>query len=503
MSSKKFIIKLNNEEFALSKFYDNDVFIKMYGHQFNLNNFKGGENAKICNYTSFIKQDNNSIKNLGSGRYGSVHSIIFDKEGRIKFSFKRTDYNKYNISSDQESMPNVEVRMCKYLSENFVYPEICPHFITYIGHNRCKKFMVLLMEQCDTTLENLIISKNRNKWIYNFNHHDWDCILFQVVFSLACLHMHNNYFRHNDLKLDNIFINILKNPQIFYYKWENNYYSFKTKYFVKIGDFGMSCMKGIIDSKSILQGGYNYVGITQEKNRISDIYFFLATIQKFYLKQYKNRIKTKMLEKIMKKVLNYKTNIKTYKDNTHLLEKENKNQNNVFPENLIYLFNDFEINEENLPNNPKIYSTIDDFVKRKSYIQKKRYIQEKKNILKEPVVIINNEIPKNVKNALSNSVKKYYERKARENNSVSPSQKNTLAINLPNLTEKQKRHLVKLINSKTYNNECPQGKIPNYHVIGRCTGINTKAGKEILEIHNLYKMLLEHNYPMKELFNLK
>jgi hypothetical protein len=45
---------------------------------------------------------------------------------------------------------------------------------------------------------------------------------------------------HNDLHYDNIFITYSKNPQIFYYNINNEWYSFKTNFIPKLYDFDQS-----------------------------------------------------------------------------------------------------------------------------------------------------------------------------------------------------------------------------------------------------------------------
>lgn len=517
--SKKYVINLK-EGLAKDQFSKYAAFIKLYGNQFSYDYFKGNTKAIVCNNTKLnasIKRKNQQRKKLGSGTYGTVDSIVFDKEGKVKFSFKRAKYDAYNKPNDQGSSPNVEVRMSKYLSEKFVYPEICPHFVAYIGHNQCKKDMILMMEQCDTTLYSFVKSKTKKEWTYNFNHNDWDCILFQVIVTLAILQEHNEYYRHNDLKIDNVFLNILEKPVTLYYLWDKKYYALKTRYIVKIADYGLSSMKNVIDNSSVQTGGYDYVGIdkAQSRHKLYDIFFFLASIKVYcyHNLNYKKRIHTPMTSMLMNSVLKYRNNIKIYKDKIHLLEKENKKeQQDYFPENLVPLFKQFLVKEA--PKNVRIYSTfsnssrantnqneIKKYPTKLNFATKKKFVQEDKLMLKEPVIIKNNIISERVRKALAKEARTYFARKKLENKKIpSPVPVTKNIKKTLHLTEAEKRHLIKLEKSKTYNTKCPDGKIPNYHVPGRCTGINTKAGAQILKIRQRYKEILKYNMPLETLF---
>lgn len=489
--SKKYVIDLK-EGLASEKFSNSKPFLDLYASQFSYDHFIGNKSATVCDDKELkrnMKKQKQQRKKLGTGSYGTVDSIVFDKQGKVKFSFKRAKYNRDNKPQDQNSSPNVEVRMAKYLSENFVYPEKCNHFVSYVGHNQCSKFMVLMMEQCDTTIDKLIESRSKNGWTYSFSHNDWDTILFQLVFTLALLHEHNEDYRHNDLKIDNVFINVLQKPKTLYYLWKNKYYSVITKYIVKIGDFGLSCMKGVIDNKDIKQGGFDYVGITQNRHRLYDIFFFLASIEIWYYKnssKLKARVHTPMMQRLMDNVLYYKNKVKRYSDKMHLLEKENAaQQKQGFPENLVPLFTQYVVSS--IPSGTHVYPAVK---KQKVKLNFKPRTQKPKLMLQTPIIVKNNVLSEKAKIAFAKSVKEYYARKRAE----------ALSSGFSNLSKSMKRELIKLEKSGTYDMQCPDGKIPNYKVPGRCTSIETKIGQYIMKLHREYRQLLKFEKPLEELF---
>jgi serine/threonine protein kinase len=483
------------EGLAANKYLKTKALIDLYALQFSYDYFRGNNKAVVCidkELNKNIKKQKQTRKKLGSGSYGTVDSIIFDKQGKVKFSFKRAKYENSKATRHYASSPNVEVLMMIYLNQTFVFPDLCPHFVTYIGHNQCKNFMVLMMEQCDTTLENLIERKKN----YSLSHNDWDSILFQIVFTLACVQHHNSYYRHNDLKLDNIFINIKSKPVKLYYEWDNVKYSITTRYIVKIADFGMSCMQGTINHRDILGGGYSYVGISQERHRLYDIHHVMAFVKKYYInnKSLKSRVNTPITYELIDRVTRYKV----YKETgLHLMEKEKPSMEKGFPKNLVPLFKQFKTIL--LPKDAVVYSVIGNKKVTKKF---KLKLRSKKDILNKPVIVKDNIVPDT--KAIEESVKKYFNRKRSEDTIKKFFEpKKTHPPSLSNYSKKIIRQLIALEKSGSYYHSCPSDKIPNYKVPGRCTKLSSKSGQEILKLHKEYKKLLKYKISLEKLFNYK
>lgn len=500
---KEYFINLD-EGLAEEKFKHHRSYGRLGGYGFKFDNFIGNKNALVCDpgvFSRKLKKDKYRENFLGKGSYGTVNSIVFDQKGIIKFSFKRAKYESDDNPKDQQAPPNVEVRMMKYLSEFFTYPEVCPHFVQYIGHNRClnrSPYMVLMMEQCSLNLEKLIENKENKKWKFSFNSEDWNSILFQIIFSLAVLQDHNKDFRHNDLKPDNIFINILPSEQTFYYYFDSIYYSIKTKYFVKIADFGMSCIDGVINNRSIMNGDYKYTGITQKQNRNVDLFFFMSSMEEYYYKNknYKQRINTELFEELLDTIVHYKNKVKRTnskfkdQDNNHLLENESDNKD-AFPKNLVSFFEDFEIRKKDIPNDVVIYSTVKNHKKinkNQKFIIIKPVVKLKKNIIlrKKPVIIVEKEFTQD-----DNEDDVNYTKKEGKFYTVFKRSK------IPSLSQQDKNHLLKLAKSGVAKIKCPKNKIPNYNVKGRCTLLESKEGQRIQRTFKLYEELKSPN--MKKL----
>ena len=488
---KEYFINLD-EGLAEDEFKNHRAYGRLGGAGFKFDNFTGNKNAIVCEPNVFsrkLKKDNHSENFLGKGSYGTVNSIVFDQKGVIKFSFKRAKYESGDKPKDQTSPPNVEVRMIKYLSEFFTYPEVCPHFVQYIGHNMClnrNSYMVLMMEQCSLNLEKLIEKKEK----FSFYPEDWNSILFQIIFSLAVIQDHNKVFRHSDLKPDNIFINILPSEQTFYYYFDRVYYSIKTKYFVKIADFGMSCMDGVIDNKAIVDGDYKYTGITQKQNRNADLFFFMACMEEYYYKnkKYKQRINTALFEDLLDTIVHYKNKVKRTnskfegQDNNHLLENENDNKE-AFPKNLVSFFEDFTIGKKEIPKDAVIYSTIKDHKEineNQKFITIRPVVKLKKSIKlrKKPVIFVEKEFTQDDDQDDVN-----YTKKEGKFYTVLKRSKT------PTLSKQDKNHLLKLAKSGATKVKCPKNKIPNYTVKGRCTSLKSKEGQRIERTFKLYEKL--------------
>ena len=396
-----------NEGLAEHNFKSYVVYNKLGGRYFNYNSFTQKNGSIVCNEKLFsqnLEKENLKQYSLGKGSYGVVNSVVFDKEGLIKFSFKRAKYNNKTEMDDQDSSPNVEIRMIKYISEKFVYPAVCPHFVTYIGHISCKSksknqkpYMILMMEQCSTNLERLIEQKSNKQWKYLFTHKDWDSIMFQIIFSLAVLQKNNKKFKHNDLKPDNVFINVLPKQEKFYYYLDGIYYTIETRFVVKIADFGLSCMKDTINNYDMYSGGFEYLGMNQNQNRNSDLFFLFSVIYKYYYAEPKykkewERINTTLTQTFMKLIINYKSNIKTYDRGAYLGESENDNISAI-PENLVKYFLKFQTTKETIPTTVRIYSDLQSSERvnmSQTYLVIRAFVKLKKNIkiLEKPKVML-------------------------------------------------------------------------------------------------------------------
>ncbi|MDB9801284.1 hypothetical protein OAB94_02785 [Flavobacteriaceae bacterium] len=106
-------------------------------------------------------------------------------------------------------------------------------------------------------------------------------MLFQVSFSLQEIFNVYPMFRHNDLKPSNVLLE--KSSKLI---WSTNGYTFdvpKSKYEVRLCDFHLSCIGGIIDNYETIDMNITYMSqsIGYKENQKADIFKFTATL--YYL----------------------------------------------------------------------------------------------------------------------------------------------------------------------------------------------------------------------------
>jgi len=114
----------------------------------------------------------------------------------------------------------------------------------------------------------------------------WRVLFFQIISVLAVIQAKYPSFRHNDLKANNILVQLIETS-----KDKNNMYKYKingNKYIVpnvgfqiKIWDFDFACIPGIVDNAKVSAEWTSKINITPEQNRYYDIHYFFNT---FYRK---------------------------------------------------------------------------------------------------------------------------------------------------------------------------------------------------------------------------
>ena len=110
--------------------------------------------------------------------------------------------------------------------------------------------------------------------------------MFQIIFTLAVIHKKYPGFRHNDLKANNILLQIStkpKIPQYFQYQYENKTYRVPDiGVQVRLWDFDFSCIPDIINNQKVDAKWTNNINVKAEPNRYYDIHYFFATLLGFF-----------------------------------------------------------------------------------------------------------------------------------------------------------------------------------------------------------------------------
>nr|WBF70773.1 hypothetical protein [Megavirus caiporensis] len=276
-------------------------------------------NKKIINAELLFSSMGVRLKYLKSGTTGHTFKGILKTRGSetIAFAVKVCAYPKddYGPMNHMKRPENVELRMIKLLSY-FVVNKKSPHFVLPIGtfntsitkfinipknfidlndskNEMYKKFVEKYHDGEYENLVSVLISEWCNggdlldyirKNYLNMNLKTWVIIIFQILFTLALVHDKYPAFRHNDMKANNILVQI---TDIKRFKPNHCYrYNLGRTVFiipnidlqVKIWDFDFSCIKNLVENNKVNSDWTNKMNITNNPNRYYDMHYFFNTL---------------------------------------------------------------------------------------------------------------------------------------------------------------------------------------------------------------------------------
>lgn len=217
---------------------------------------------------------------------------------------KKENYgDMYNIKRPE----NAELMMIKLLSQ-FVKKSETPHLVLPIAtfNTSIKPFLSLaksnLVEskKFDQFLErhekgeyyqnvSVLISEWANggdlldylrKNYKDFKIRHWRTIFYQILSVLAIIQAKYPGFRHNDLKANNILINIFDMSKK-KYKYIINGQSYivpNIGFHIKLWDYDFACIPGIVNNSKVEADWTKKINITPHQNRYYDIHYFFNTL---------------------------------------------------------------------------------------------------------------------------------------------------------------------------------------------------------------------------------
>jgi len=250
---------------------------------------------------------------------------IFDN--KMSFAFKVIAYPKlhYGIADNMDRPENVELRIIKLLSAMVLGGET-PHLIIPVS-----VFKTSITPFLNTTTIFIDVNAKKNElykefienykngkledhvsvlvsewaeagdlmnYIYDnykkMSENVWKVILFQVIYTLARIHLRYPQFRHNDLKSNNVLLQKIQfvdsnssheNKFLYAYRESKSAkirYTFQVPNIglqAKIWDYDFSCIGDLIKNSKVESAwARDEVKITSEKNQYYDLHYFINTI---------------------------------------------------------------------------------------------------------------------------------------------------------------------------------------------------------------------------------
>jgi serine/threonine protein kinase len=112
----------------------------------------------------------------------------------------------------------------------------------------------------------------------------WQTIFFQILSVLAIIHAKYPGFRHNDMKGNNILINLIDinemNKKYLYKINKQNYVVPNIGFQIKLWDFDFACIPNIVDNAKVDAEWTDKINIKPVQNRYYDIHYFFNTLHR-------------------------------------------------------------------------------------------------------------------------------------------------------------------------------------------------------------------------------
>ena len=209
--------------------------------------------SKSCNPKNSFKKYNQ----IGSGEYGKVYKACINDKCLDKIAVKNSSENMSAEFLISRKLENVGVPL--------VY-----------GYEKCSNRDFLFSEFINGVTLKSFLEKKKQKATAD----ELKSIIIQVLYILYTIHGKYPSFRHHDLHLDNIMILKKRNDTKKEIKIGNKIVEFNdAKLEVKIMDFGLSTMRGVINpnikKSSIFKKDY---GIFPESDKTYDLHLFFTSL---------------------------------------------------------------------------------------------------------------------------------------------------------------------------------------------------------------------------------
>jgi len=300
-------------------------------------------NKRTLNVIELFKSMDVKLRYIKSGTTGHTFKAISTKDPNIEFAVKVCAYPKddYGAMTNLSRPENAELRMLKLLSY-FVIKRSTPHFVLPIGtfntsitnftnlpknfidindkkNIMYKKFINKYKKGKFEEMVSVLISEWANggdlldfirKTYQEITLRKWIVIIFQILFTLSLIHRKYPAFRHNDMKANNILVQltetedsdkILKNQSMPYYCYNMDDVRFVIPNIgiqIKIWDFDFACIDGVVENNKVNSKWTNEMHITKKENKYYDMHYFFNTLisERFFPQFYKGGAPPEIIE---------------------------------------------------------------------------------------------------------------------------------------------------------------------------------------------------------------
>lgn len=279
----------------------------------NSNDIRELLNKKYIDFSAAINELGGKMLYIKSGSTGHTFKGVYpppNNENKKSYAVKVVAYPKKEDYGDMYNIrrpENVELLMIKLLSQ-FVINKINPHIVLPITTFNCniKPFLCLTKNKIVNNKKiDQFIEKHKNNEYYNnvsvlvsewadggdlldyirknyqsFKIKHWRVIFFQILSVLATIHSKYPDFRHNDLKANNILVQLIdeKSEKYKYMIDDQKYIVPNIGIQIKLWDFDFACIGGLIENAKVNSKWTEKINISKTRNRYYDIHYFFNTL---------------------------------------------------------------------------------------------------------------------------------------------------------------------------------------------------------------------------------
>ena len=269
-------------------------------------------NKKTFDFNQIINDIGGKLQYVKSGTTGHTFKGIsyIDKEKTINYGVKIVAYSKKDSYGDvnfSNRPENTELVMLKLLSE-FVISGQTPHIVLPIGsfNTNISPFVKLAKTFSSTKKFEQFLEKYEKKEYFDevsvlisewanggdlldyvrenyktMKLKEWRVIFFQVLSVLAVIQKKYPAFRHNDMKPNNILVQVSKvNNKILKFRYVINgheYYVPDIGVQIKLWDFDFACIPGVVENSKVDAEWTDKINIKPEQNKYYDVHYFFNT----------------------------------------------------------------------------------------------------------------------------------------------------------------------------------------------------------------------------------
>uniref|UniRef100_A0A6C0C933 Protein kinase domain-containing protein n=1 Tax=viral metagenome TaxID=1070528 RepID=A0A6C0C933_9ZZZZ len=292
-------------------------------------------NKQIMNIKELFTSMDIRLRYLKSGTTGHTFKGVSKGDKSIEFAVKVCAYPKdeYGAINNLSRPENTELRMLKLLSQ-FVIKRCTPHFVLPIGmfntnitnfikippgiidlkdpkNKMYKKFVARYHNDDYEDFVSVLISEWANggdlldyirKNYAKLTLKDWVVFIFQILFTLSLIHKKYPAFRHNDMKANNILVqltNITSSMPYYCYNMDGvKFIMPNINMQIKIWDFDFACIDGIIENNKVNASWTRKMNITKKENKYYDMHYFFNTLisARFFPQFYEGGVPPEIVE---------------------------------------------------------------------------------------------------------------------------------------------------------------------------------------------------------------